>query len=357
MDPSCARSTETAALSCRRTTRVPTITQEVWALGAAFAAAWALKQRAVRAQSPGARLTVILTTSPIARCAHSAYATGIFAHTSDFPTPTCATGVPPPRHPSTDLIDEILGSFRLAKGLSACDVLVVCDGYRDKDHRDRPQQSCKYRSGVMTTEAAARYNEYIEHLRLRERAPHIGQPGLRVLALTTRHGFGLAVRAGLSVVRTRYVAVVQHDRAFLRPISIPRLLASMDTHPWIGYLGLPTSTTLKHPQKCLSKYRLRVESVDIGFGLRAMPLLQFVDSTHLARADWYCTVVFGRGLVARGGFIEDKFGQAQLTDIRNRGVEAAHPDYGTFICDDGVQLPMVGHLDGHDEKNVSKYRN
>ena len=63
----------------------------------------------------------------------------------------------------------------------------------------------------------------------------------------------------------------------------------------------------------------------------------------------------GRGLVARGGFIEDKFGQAQLADILRRGVVAAHPDYGTWIWDDGVPLPMVGHLDGRDAQNVNKY--
>jgi len=134
------------------------------------------------------------------------------------------------------------------------------------------------------------------------------------------------------------------------------MLAAMDAHPHrIGYLGLPTSTTLKHPQKVLSKYRIRIEAVEIGGGLRAMPLLQFYDSTHIARTKWYRSVVFGRGLVARGGFIEDKFGQAQLADILRRGVVAAHPDYGTWICDDGVPLPMVGHLDGRDAQNVNKY--
>ena len=67
--------------------------------------------------------------------------------------------------------------FRLAKGLSACDVLIVCDGYRDKDQAGRPQQACKYRSGVVTSEAAARYERYIERLRLRERAPQRGAGG------------------------------------------------------------------------------------------------------------------------------------------------------------------------------------
>ena len=51
-------------------------------------------------------------------------------------------------------------------------------------------------------------------------------------------------------------------------------------------------------------------------------------------------------LVARGGFIEDKFGQAQLADIRKRGVEAAHPEYGTFVA--------VGPLDDFGEKGMGR---
>jgi len=46
--------------------------------------------------------------------------------------------------------------------------------------------------------------------------------------------------------------------------------------------------------------------------------------------EYYRNFVFGpRKLVAKGGFIEDKFGQAQLKAIREKGVDAAHPEFGT----------------------------
>lgn len=40
--------------------------------------------------------------------------------------------------------------------------------------------------------------------------------GVRVLELSDRHGFGLAVRVALKEVRTPFVMVVQHDRSFMR---------------------------------------------------------------------------------------------------------------------------------------------
>ena len=49
--------------------------------------------------------------------------------------------------------DEILFSFRRAMGLDACDLLIVCDGYRATDSAGRPQPNSKYRAGIVTPEA------------------------------------------------------------------------------------------------------------------------------------------------------------------------------------------------------------
>mmetsp|Transcript_20691 Transcript_20691/g.28644 ORF Transcript_20691/g.28644 Transcript_20691/m.28644 type:complete len:120 (+) Transcript_20691:151-510(+) len=50
-----------------------------------------------------------------------------------------------------------------------------------------------------------------------------------------------------------------------------------------------------------------------------------------------------------GVFLEDVYGQKQVADIRAHGFES-HAFYGTFLYQDGVASPMVGHLDGHDPK-------
>ena len=51
-------------------------------------------------------------------------------------------------------------------------------------------------------------------------------------------------------------------------------------------------------------------------------MLIWLDSTHIARTDWYRDYVFGGppALVAKGGFIEDKFGQQQALWLDAEGL-------------------------------------
>mmetsp|Transcript_8558 Transcript_8558/g.18982 ORF Transcript_8558/g.18982 Transcript_8558/m.18982 type:complete len:759 (+) Transcript_8558:46-2322(+) len=274
------------------------------------------------------RLTVILTTSPVGR------------------------------HPSTDLIDEVLGSMKLADGLVSCDMVVVCDGYRRENGEGVAYSEPKYRSGIVDAESAKNYEAY--KAVLRKRMAGTTAPAIRLLELESRHGFGFAVREALRLVRTPYVLVMQHDRPFTRRADIPRLLAAMEAAPSrFKYVGLPTSTTHGHQYHVLSKYGLRIEPVTADArGLQMVPLIQWYDSAHLCEVEHYRSFVFGpRQLVSRGGFIEDKLGQTQLADIRKRGVAVAHPEYGTFIAaGDGFAEPCVGHLDGRDALNVSKFK-
>jgi len=186
------------------------------------------------------------------------------------------------------------------------------------------------------------------------------EPAVQVLELDTRHGFGFAVRAALDYVQTPYVVVMQHDRPFTRIANVPRVLDAMESQAArFKYVGFPTSTTIGHQYHVLSKYGLRIDpiTVDSG-GLQFVPLLQWYDSAHVCNVEYYRNFVFGpRRLVARGGFIEDKLGQAMLSDIRAQGVTAAHSQYGTFIAvGDGFTEPCVGHLDGRDAMNRSKFR-
>ena len=75
--------------------------------------------------------------------------------------------------------------------------------------------------------------------------------------------------------------------------------------------------------------------------------LQWYDSTHVCSTAHYRDFVYRGGLVKKGGFVEDKLGQFQLADIRENSM-AAHAKFAQFVLDDGVQAPIVAHLDGHD---------
>jgi hypothetical protein len=51
---------------------------------------------------------------------------------------------------------------------------------------------------------------------------------------------------------------------------------------------------------------------------------------------------------------QDKFGQAQAKDLRERGL-ASHAEYGTYLLGDGDWPRIVAHLDGHDALNSTKF--
>ena len=62
------------------------------------------------------------------------------------------------------------------------------------------------------------------------------------------------------------------------------------------------------------------------------------------------------GTAARwAGKGKDKLGQYQLKKIKERGL-SAHAEFAQFVLDDGVEKPMVSHLDGHDSRVLEKMR-
>lgn len=78
------------------------------------------------------------------------------------------------------------------------------------------------------------------------------------------------------------------------------------------------------------------------------------------QVDFYRGVVFRRGLVKRGAFIEDRVGNEMLEALRTVGATAA-ARYGCWISDDGVRVPMVVHNHGrafitHGEKRGRRER-
>lgn len=161
-------------------------------------------------------------------------------------------------------------------------------------------------------------------------------------------------------VRTPFVIVVQHDRNFMRQVDVRPIVSAMCRHrAWLKYAGLPTGTTIKHAQQCLSRYALRLEHVPTDEGLKLMPLIQWYDSTHVCSTAHYRQFVYGAqgggNLVKKGGFVEDKLGQKQLSDVRAGGM-SAHAPYGTFIVEDGSEEIATSHLDGHDRMNFKKFR-
>ncbi|KAL1522528.1 hypothetical protein AB1Y20_017515 [Prymnesium parvum] len=268
------------------------------------------------------------------------------------------TTSPSPIHPSTELIDALFASIaRYAAELLACRTIVVCDGYK-------VAKRVAFRSGKVDAAAAARYAEYKRHLR----AVAAAGERFELLELEENHGFGFAVRRALEEVRTPLVCVIQHDRTFLRTVALEpiarRMLLAAGA---VGYVLLPTRSTaryvhqqssrlgahgIKHARGELERLAIPLhgegESLGAEGGGRLLPCLQWYDSTHLALTSYYREFVFNGAekLVTQGKFIEAELGQVQFQEMCSKGIAASLPRWRTYLLDDVVEAPIVGHMNG-----------
>ncbi|RKO90140.1 hypothetical protein BDK51DRAFT_39459 [Blyttiomyces helicus] len=362
---------------------------------------------------PHARITVCLTTSPIQS------------------------------HPSTEILEQVLSSFRLAPGLETADRVVVFDGWRPlvAGLADQPK------SGKISEETGRGYREYCERagclliadlpaveeggegeeeggeaveqekagavlgggkaeagdetateaapssptfstcppsssttplwrsrlppgytltethqafktgaqssctVRLITIATRFRTP-LRMLFMSDRVGFALAVRSSLDHVGTPYVMVVQHDWRFSRPVDLGAILNAMERdRDEIKYVGFVSRRIVGYADRKGRRQFLPPSKVEEGrYDIPLTRLFFWFDKNHIAETDHYRNFVFSQGRFQRGDFIEDTFGQSQLTDIKRRTQAeglAAHARYGTFLYypADG-QLSHITHLNG-----------
>ena len=156
-------------------------------------------------------------------------------------------------HPSTEVIDQTLDSLLTIPELLPCPTLIICDGVRIASP---PSSNNLFKQGIVTPHTAALYAQYKATLAQR----YASHPTIRVHALSERHGFGFAVRAGLHVVTTPFVLVLQHDYVFVRAAPIDRLVRLMAIRPvgelpinYVGFLSRPTLNYFAHSK---SHYRM-----------------------------------------------------------------------------------------------------
>jgi hypothetical protein len=255
------------------------------------------------------------------------------------------TTSPSPMCPSTELLETVLASLvRHAAGVSACRLILVCDGAKVGEKKQ------VFRSGHVHEASWAAYVEYKQRLHARARTDGFGFRRAEVLELGTHHGFGFAVCAALRLVQTRLVCVVQHDRALLRAVGLSALCDGLlGLSERVGYVLLPTRATSGYPERMRTKLRAlgrpagecNIEAHAIALpgrgseahatalpghcseahtphaiappatgvrlpaaGVRLLPCLTFYDSTHVARTDWYREFVFPRAQPESGPFAE-----------------------------------------------------
>lgn len=172
-----------------------------------------------------------------------------------------------------------------------------------------------------------------------------------VLPLLERVGFGYAVKAGLKLVTTPYVMVVQHDQQLVRSFDLSAVLRVMHTHSdRVKYIGLTSVSTQTYERFAPSKFGIQVRSTREFGGVPLLPLIFFYDKPHIVSTQHYREVVLGDdSVVQKGDFIEETYGVRMRRKIMRSGL-AAHQEYGTFQLDErdeqGTPLIFVAHVNG-----------
>ncbi|KAI1271734.1 hypothetical protein F5Y07DRAFT_330603 [Xylaria sp. FL0933] len=279
------------------------------------------------------------------------------------------TTSPTPSAPSTDLISDILGSFKLhCAALMSCRVIVVFDTY------DRIGESMRLKKGQITAEGAQAVELYkmkVKDLILREWYPEADEGTSRVLvqghavaeygspylrenhvALVTsqtkdgrvtfiepvaRIGFGLAVRSALRMTETPYVWVQQHDWPLVRDIPLGSLLevmqaseAESSSSPPVKYVCLPAVRMLSYATSAhvIQFPMLRALTAELkrdffpasrpDVAVPLTPLFFWHDKPHIASTAHYLARIFpSRLAMARGDFIEDHVGQRARKQMKD----------------------------------------
>lgn len=199
-------------------------------------------------------------------------------------------------NPSTELLQKTLETFHHAGPEFAyqCRKVIVCDGCRvldddddnnkaeeeKKDDQQQQQQQQKrkisrkhsnvkqaLRNGIATKGQAERYEEFKAALRkVCEDANNAADDGndtepspfrnAEVVELSTRHGYGFALRHALrECVHTPYVCVIQHDRTFMRTTPMKSVVHAMMNDPErIKYVGCSMRSNLMYRDIFLGKY-------------------------------------------------------------------------------------------------------
>jgi len=276
------------------------------------------------------------------------------------------TTSPTPSAPSTDLVSDVLESFKLhCPVLLSCRVIVVLDTY------DRIGECNRLKKGQVTAEGAKTIEQYKLNVKkhiLKEYYPeeedispvlsrdlgcaefgsphaadnqitlfisHTEDKRVNFIEPAVRLGFGLAVRSALRIVETPYVWIQQHDWPLVRDIPLGPLLEVMqaseaDSSVPVKYVCLPAIRMLSY---AISAHVIRFSSLrDLTaklkreffpesqpeLGVPLTPLFFWHDKPHIASTAHYLARIFpSRLAIARGDFIEDSIGQRARTQMKD----------------------------------------
>ena len=251
---------------------------------------------------------------------------------------------------------------RLAK------IYILCDGCDevedDVEGGDTSNEQQKRKDGTkrgrVTRDVASRYREHLKLLRAKIDQPPFeasasgcdgtSSPCVEIVELPERHGSACAVKAAfdMGLVITPFVTVAQHDNFFVSDVDLPSIFETLMDNEWIKCLHFLSKATMDYAQKIKRRYDIDLEPFvreNVGTLKGSVtPLLFWYGRTAISRTDYYTDFVLKEQTLRVGDHLEELLGEKQLRDIQERGVEAAHPQWGNFVLDQGIEV--IYHLSG-----------
>jgi hypothetical protein len=158
-------------------------------------------------------------------------------------------------------------------------MVIVCDGCTVKPALNEP----KPRKGIATVEAYEAYQEYIRTLQTRYEHDNRTE----ILCLPDRGGFSYAVKAGLELVRTPFVLVVQHDNTFTRAVDLEACVRILRRYPEkVKKIDLMSTTCESYVTTTQGRHHIKVEPETID-DLSLVPMVYWYDKTHICSVEYY----------------------------------------------------------------------
>ena len=303
-------------------------------------------------------------------------------------------------HPSTELLDDTIGAFKLVDGLDDCDKIIMCDGYNIVE-----DGKVAFKKAKVTAETIVNYTKFKDTIQ--KKALCNMYKYTTINEQNARNGFAKNIKIALDLVKTPYVMIVQHDQLFARNVDIHSIINSMKLNSDINYVGMISNSdndevsrrlnsknyekfmndiqteinkdikfdyhkynglsfvyaplfkenkvdfSLNKDSSKMSITNLILDYHKIKFGLPLMFLVFWYDKTHICRTEFYKKFIFdnihtnyktGQSMRVTD-FIEDSVGFIEMENIKYNGI-CSFKNYGSFVLYDNMTSPAITHSDG-----------
>ena len=312
-------------------------------------------------------------------------------------------------HPSTQLLDITINSFKLIDKLDDCKKIIMCDGYKIGLTCD----DNKFKSGIIDENHAKKYLTFLEIIKRKSSSNEYNNS---LIHIQSHHcGFAENIKFALyNYVKTPYVMIVQHDYMFVRFVDITSIINCMNYNDDVKYVGILSHSHKNYVNRVLSKpdYHVFYEDLEIQinaystinnetykfgydennllnennklcfqndntkdknyvtqsilnytthkYNLPLMPIILWYDKIHICKTLFYKTFVFetihidyGSNNINTGKHKQIKrvksFIEDTLGNVEMNNIKRhgimAFNNYGTFVLND-ANMPAIIHKNG-----------